>query len=186
MIAEKWDLSREADGGVRRRVATSGRSAPARRDASRPRSRRSTARTSTRARASRTGRRSARCRRSSEAVGSPPRCASQISDGSAALLIANDAALKTHGLTPRARIHHLSVLRRRPDHDAVGADPGHQARAGEDRHDRRRHRPRRDQRGVRLGRAGVARRRPTSTWPRSTSTAGRSPSATRSAPPAPG
>ncbi len=37
-------------------------------------------------------------------------CASQISDGSAALLIANEEALTTHGLTPRARIHHISVL----------------------------------------------------------------------------
>ena len=37
-------------------------------------------------------------------------CASQISDGSAALLVANDAAVKAHGLTPRARIHHMSVL----------------------------------------------------------------------------
>lgn len=36
--------------------------------------------------------------------------ASQISDASAALLIVNDRALETHGLTPRARIHHLSVL----------------------------------------------------------------------------
>jgi acetyl-CoA C-acetyltransferase len=39
---------------------------------------------------------------------------SQISDASAALLIASEAALQTHGLTPRARIHHLSVR---------GADP---------------------------------------------------------------
>jgi acetyl-CoA C-acetyltransferase len=37
-------------------------------------------------------------------------CASQISDGSAALLVANEAAIKAHGLTPRARIHHMSVL----------------------------------------------------------------------------
>jgi acetyl-CoA C-acetyltransferase len=37
-------------------------------------------------------------------------CASQISDGSAALLITNDDGLKAHGLTPRARIHHLSVV----------------------------------------------------------------------------
>jgi acetyl-CoA C-acetyltransferase len=36
--------------------------------------------------------------------------ASQISDASAALLVANDTALERHGLTPRARIHHLSVL----------------------------------------------------------------------------
>jgi len=35
--------------------------------------------------------------------------ASQISDAAAALLIVNDAALKAHGLTPRARIHHISV-----------------------------------------------------------------------------
>jgi acetyl-CoA C-acetyltransferase len=40
--------------------------------------------------------------------------ASQISDASAALLIASEGAVKTHGLQPRARIHHLSVR---------GADP---------------------------------------------------------------
>jgi acetyl-CoA C-acetyltransferase len=34
---------------------------------------------------------------------------SQISDASAALLIASEDALQTHALTPRARIHHLSV-----------------------------------------------------------------------------
>src|SRR5262245_55593303 len=39
---------------------------------------------------------------------------SQISDASAAILIANDNAVRTHGLKPRARIHHLSVR---------GADP---------------------------------------------------------------
>jgi acetyl-CoA C-acetyltransferase len=37
-------------------------------------------------------------------------CASQISDGSAALLIANEEAVERHGLSPRARIHHISVL----------------------------------------------------------------------------
>lgn len=37
-------------------------------------------------------------------------CASQISDASAAILIANEDAVKAHGLTPRARIHHMSVL----------------------------------------------------------------------------
>ena len=36
--------------------------------------------------------------------------ASQISDGSAAMLIANEAAVERHGLTPRARIHHMSVF----------------------------------------------------------------------------
>lgn len=35
--------------------------------------------------------------------------ASQISDASSAALIASEAAVRTHGLTPRARIHHLSV-----------------------------------------------------------------------------
>ncbi len=34
--------------------------------------------------------------------------ASQISDGSAALLIANEDAVKRHNLKPRARIHHIS------------------------------------------------------------------------------
>jgi acetyl-CoA C-acetyltransferase len=35
--------------------------------------------------------------------------ASQISDAGVAMLIASEQALKDHGLTPRARIHHLSV-----------------------------------------------------------------------------
>jgi acetyl-CoA C-acetyltransferase len=34
---------------------------------------------------------------------------SQISDASAAMLVVSEQALKTHGLTPRARIHHISV-----------------------------------------------------------------------------
>ncbi|MFE7132521.1 acetyl-CoA C-acetyltransferase [Streptomyces sp. NPDC057638] len=36
-------------------------------------------------------------------------CSSQISDGAAALLLAGERAVRLHGLTPRARIHHLSV-----------------------------------------------------------------------------
>ena len=40
--------------------------------------------------------------------------ASQISDGAAGLLIASEAAVARHNLTPRARIHHISVR---------GADP---------------------------------------------------------------
>jgi acetyl-CoA C-acetyltransferase len=39
---------------------------------------------------------------------------SQISDASAAILVASEAAVRTHGLRPRARVHHLSVR---------GADP---------------------------------------------------------------
>ncbi len=35
--------------------------------------------------------------------------ASQICDASSAMLIASEAAVEEHGLTPRARIHHLSV-----------------------------------------------------------------------------
>ncbi|MFF7647176.1 acetyl-CoA C-acetyltransferase [Streptomyces canus] len=41
---------------------------------------------------------------------------SQISDASAALLIASEEAVRRHGFTPRARIHHMSVL---------GSDPVH-------------------------------------------------------------
>jgi acetyl-CoA C-acetyltransferase len=40
--------------------------------------------------------------------------ASQISDGSAALLIASERAVREHGLRPRARVHHMTVY---------GADP---------------------------------------------------------------
>ncbi|MEX3104495.1 MULTISPECIES: acetyl-CoA C-acetyltransferase [unclassified Streptomyces] len=36
-------------------------------------------------------------------------CSSQVSDGAAALLIASERAVQEHGLTPRARVHHLSV-----------------------------------------------------------------------------
>jgi acetyl-CoA C-acetyltransferase len=39
---------------------------------------------------------------------------SQISDAAAAMLVVSEGALREHGLTPRARIHHLSVR---------GADP---------------------------------------------------------------
>ncbi|CUU56719.1 acetyl-CoA C-acetyltransferase [Parafrankia irregularis] len=35
--------------------------------------------------------------------------ASQISDAASALLVASEAAVRTHGLTPRARVHHLSA-----------------------------------------------------------------------------
>jgi acetyl-CoA C-acetyltransferase len=36
-------------------------------------------------------------------------CSSQICDASAALLIVNDRGLADHGLSPRARVHHISV-----------------------------------------------------------------------------
>ena len=110
---------------------------------------------------------------------------SQISDASAALLIASEAAVKD-ARTEAPRPHPSPLgARRRPGVDAHRADPGDRVRAEEGRHEPRRHRPRRDQRGVRVGRARVAEgngRRPRA---RSTSTAARSRSATRSAQPAP-
>ncbi|MFJ8232007.1 acetyl-CoA C-acetyltransferase [Streptomyces sp. NPDC094448] len=36
-------------------------------------------------------------------------CSSQLSDAAAALLLASERAVRDHGLTPRARVHHLSV-----------------------------------------------------------------------------
>ncbi|MES1945273.1 acetyl-CoA acetyltransferase [Salinisphaera sp. PC39] len=36
--------------------------------------------------------------------------ASQISDGASAVLVVSEAALKRYGLTPRARVHHMSVM----------------------------------------------------------------------------
>ncbi|ORT54483.1 acetyl-CoA C-acetyltransferase [Streptomyces sp. CB03238] len=36
-------------------------------------------------------------------------CSSQVSDGAAAMLLASERAVAAHGLTPRARVHHLSV-----------------------------------------------------------------------------
>ncbi len=41
---------------------------------------------------------------------------SQISDGASAVLVASEAAARTHGLRPRARIHHLSVRGDDPVH----------------------------------------------------------------------
>ncbi|RAK51349.1 acetyl-CoA C-acetyltransferase [Phenylobacterium deserti] len=41
--------------------------------------------------------------------------ASQICDGASAVMVVSEAALKAHGLTPLARIHHMSVL----GHDPV-------------------------------------------------------------------
>ena len=38
-----------------------------------------------------------------------PAVSSQLSDASAAILIASEQAVKQHGLQPRARIHHMSV-----------------------------------------------------------------------------
>jgi acetyl-CoA C-acetyltransferase len=37
-------------------------------------------------------------------------CSSQVSDGAAAMLLASERAVREHGLTPRARVHHLRML----------------------------------------------------------------------------
>ena len=49
--------------------------------------------------------------------------ASQISDAASAMLIASDAAVKTHGLKPRARIHHMSVRGDDPIYMLTGPIP---------------------------------------------------------------
>src|SRR3546814_12565531 len=41
--------------------------------------------------------------------------ASQICDGASAVMVVNEKALKAHGLTPLARIHHMTVI----GHDPV-------------------------------------------------------------------
>ncbi|HEX7097252.1 MAG TPA: acetyl-CoA C-acetyltransferase [Acidimicrobiales bacterium] len=48
---------------------------------------------------------------------------SQISDAAAAMLVVSERALKTHGLTPRARIHHMSVRGDDPIYMLTGPIP---------------------------------------------------------------
>ena len=48
---------------------------------------------------------------------------SQISDASAAMLVASAAAVKTHGLKPRARVHHMSVRGDDPIYMLTGPIP---------------------------------------------------------------
>ena len=82
----------------------------------------------------------------------PPRCSSPLQD-----------AVERSGLTPRARIHHMSVRGCRSRDDADRADPGDPARAEAPGMSIDDIDARRDQRGVRAGGAGVAgrtRRRP--------------------------
>ena len=81
---------------------------------------------------------------------------SQISDASAALLIASEQAVKDHGLKPRARIHHLSVRADDPIFMLTAPIAATEYALRKAGHDQGRHRPRRDQRGVRVGGARVA------------------------------
>ena len=88
---------------------------------------------------------------------------SQIADASAALLIVNEDGLRTHGLTPRARIHHLSVRAADPVWMLTAPIPATEHALAKTGLDPRRHRPGRDQRGVRVRRprvGGRQRRRP--------------------------
>ena len=81
--------------------------------------------------------------------------ASQICDASTAMLVASEAAVREHGLTPRARVHHLSVRGDDPVWMLTGPIEAtrHALAKSGSRH--RRHRPVRVQRGLRLGRAGL-------------------------------
>ncbi len=81
---------------------------------------------------------------------------SQISDAAAALLLVNERGLETHGLSPRARVHHLSVRGADPVWMLTAPIPATDLRPREVRPFPGRDRPGRDQRGVRLGRSGLA------------------------------
>jgi acetyl-CoA C-acetyltransferase len=112
-IAEKWDLSRAAMEAFslesHERAIRADRRGPLRpRDPALHAARR----TCFADEGPRPGARSRRWRTLKTVPGrtaSRPRCPVQICDASAALLVAREAAVKQHGLKPRARIHHLSV-----------------------------------------------------------------------------
>ena len=88
------------------------------------------------------------------------------------------------GLTPRARIVSAAVTGSEPTIMLTGPAPATRKALGQGRTDRRRHRPVRDQRGVRRRRAALRAGHGPRRSRRSTSTAARSPWATRSARPA--
>ena len=115
---------------------------------------------------------------------SPPRSPSQISDASSAMLIASEPRSQEHGLKPRARIHHMSVRGDDPIYMLTGPIPATKYAFAKAGMIGRRHRPLRVQRSFRSRRAGVDARLRHPAQPRSTSTAARSRSATRSAQPA--
>ena len=156
------------------------RSAPA---TSRTRSSRSTASSPTRARATRRWRRWPACKTLVEGGRLTAAMASQISDGASAVLLASEQAVKDHGLKPRARIHHISARGADPVFMLTGPIPATRYALEKTGPVDRRHRHRRDQRGVRAGRAWRGSRRSRPTRRRSTPTAARSRSVTRSARP---
>ena len=111
---------------------------------------------------------------------------SGINDGAAAVLVMSEARARELGMQPMARMVASAVAGVDPATMGLGPIPASRLRARARRAIGRRSRPRRAQRGVR--RAGDARSCASwgSTRRRRTSTAARSPSAIRSAPPARG
>jgi acetyl-CoA C-acetyltransferase len=71
-------------------------------------------------------------------------------------MVVNERGLKTLGVKPLARIHHMSVMGHDPVIMLEAPHPRHAARAAEGRHEDRRHRPVRSQRSLRAGAAGLA------------------------------
>ena len=111
---------------------------------------------------------------------------SQMSDGAAAMLIADRPRRRgSSDCRSRAVFRHMVGGRRRRRAGAVGAEPGHPQAARAHGHDHRRLRRDRVQRGVRRHRAacGPASSCPTVTWRASTRVAAPSPSVIRSARP---
>ena len=109
MIAEKWDISREdmEEFAIESHTRALKARAEGRFEARDRAARRLTSRT--KARASPTVDKIRSLPTLVEGGRITAAVASQISDASAAMLIACEQAVKDHGLTPRARIHHLSV-----------------------------------------------------------------------------
>ena len=110
---------------------------------------------------------------------------SQISDGASAVLIMSEEKAKELGLTPRARFHTFALAGVDPVTMLTGPIPATEKALEKSGLIDRRHRPLRGQRGVRLGRAGLGEGAQRRHEQGRTSTAAPSPSATRSAAPAP-
>ena len=82
--------------------------------------------------------------------------ASQICDGASGVMVVNEKGLKSLGVKPMARIHHMTMMGGDPVIMLEAPLPATAARAEEGRHVDRRHRPVRGQRGLCLGADRVA------------------------------
>ena len=111
---------------------------------------------------------------------------SQISDGAAAVLLASADRARALGLRPRARIVAQCLIGAEPYYHLDGPVAATERVLTSAGMTIARHRPVRGQRGVRVGGAVLAGRAAAPRRTGSTSTAARSPSATRWAAPAPG